>query len=39
MSLTKTRITVENTKDPAKRVDLELIVDTGSILTWVKPLV
>ncbi len=36
MGLTKTRITIENTADPAKRVDLELIADTGSILTWVK---
>jgi aspartyl protease family protein len=35
MGLTKTRVAVENTTDQARRVDLELIVDTGSILIWV----
>ena len=35
MGLTKTKVTVENPADQAKRVELELIVDTGSILTWV----
>ncbi len=36
MGLTKVRVTLANQADQAKRIDLDLIVDTGSILTWVR---
>ena len=36
MGHTIARVRVSNPRDPSRRVELELVVDTGSIYTWIR---